>query len=85
MLSGDEFYGDDVTSGLSDLPRTERVNGVAVIGDLVTYEDMANFPMSYRVTRDLAGSGSSGEYELRDVETGEFIWSDLRQYGWTRA
>ena len=60
-----------------------RVNGIAAIGDIVTYEDRANPRATYRVKAFRAGLG--GEYGLLCVDTGETIWSDLRQYGWTRA
>ena len=55
----------------------------AAVGDLVAYEDQANPRTIYHVVRYLAGFG--GEYELVDVETGKFIYSDLRQAGWTLA
>jgi len=69
----------------------QKVNGVAQVGDLVSYEDIANQPRrTYRVE---AGPLEYGQYQLaavapvlaeteglRLVETR--MWSDLRQWGW---
>jgi hypothetical protein len=48
-------------------------------GQLVSYEDMANPRRVYRVAPT---PPSWSDYCLTDVETGEIIYSDLRQHGW---
>jgi hypothetical protein len=58
----------------------------AAIGDLVAYEDQANPRTLYRVVGLPDQTPAEGpDYRLHDVETGEVIWSDLRQFGWTRV
>lgn len=69
-----------------------RVKGSALMGDLVTYEDMANPPKTYRVvgvrTQHFGSPGNpwafaSSDFALRELGTRETTYSDLRQHGWT--
>jgi len=62
---------------------TEQVNGQAAVGDLVTYEDMANPPKTYRVELR-PNPRHPQDYVLAEIKTGELSCSDLRQRGWTR-
>jgi hypothetical protein len=61
----------------------QPVKGQAKVGDVVTYEDMANPPRTYRVEL-LPIPGRRSDYVLADIQTGDLDYSDLRQIGWTR-
>ncbi len=71
-----------------------RVKGSALMGDHVTYEDMANPPKTYKVVgvrTQHFGSPSNPfrfaatDFRLREIGTRDETFSDLRQYGWTFA
>jgi hypothetical protein len=51
------------------------------IGQLITYEDMANPRRTYRIDYIFV----SGGYGLTDIESGDFIYSACRQHGWKPA
>ena len=65
-----------------------RVEGVAGLGEVVHYFDIANQNqaprriVASRIPDSKYGWGK-GEYILQDVETGDISASDLRQHGWT--
>jgi hypothetical protein len=53
----------------------------AKVLDIVTYEDRSNPRTAYVVTR-IIDSQWGRQYGLLNIETDEYVVSDLRQQGW---
>jgi hypothetical protein len=74
-----------------------RVQGVAQVGDVVHYSDMANPGDFFEVTavapmqmpnvgpQGLYWTDGAPDFTLRAVRTGKTTTSDLRQHGWRFA
>ena len=70
-----------------DMKNTEATKGTEMnettsILDIVTYEDQMNPRAAYVVTK-IIDSQWGRQFGLLNIETDEYVTSDLRQQGWT--